>query len=79
MSESELREWLTRILLEFGSGPIPVSKFQDCEWFQEDGWGVEAFAGFDDQETRVFFTYDDDAGRRFSFTQAGLDFIKGEE
>lgn len=70
MKDEEVREFLMRWLMEFGTEPVPWSRRSRCEWYTSGLRSVpsEAF--------NTYFDYSSAAHDAFTLNQAGLNFIK---
>lgn len=74
-TDEETREFLTRWLLEFGSGVIPNSEVYSCNRFY-----IDSKYSISDEPIRhcIDFVRDDQGGVAKQLNAAGLEFIKGD-
>lgn len=75
---------MARCLMEFGSGPVLVKKFHESEWYQGAGTKVEDYSDHPlymdrGEHSGVVWFHWGEPPASYEITQAGLDYIKGEE
>ena len=76
LTPDEVRAYLARWIMEFGTGPVTWDERADNPWYENE---LECGTSVDDPVVRRFITHTYEGDGCAQITEAGLQFLKGDE